>query len=348
MRAVLGLLWVVACEAAPVMLGYGSIDGILYKTPDILTGAVSKVTTNISPYSAYVSTDPAGTYIMIADKYNGLSLLTLSTGTITTMISGVQLQTVCVSPDASFALVYDYSRVLSIVNIATWQMTAITGSTGVYDAPKDGVGTAATIPLLSDLMISPDGTFAIFISQSNANVRKYTFATQTFSTIPGTFTSPQGVDIYQDGSYALVSNYGSGGTGIIQKIMIGSGTVSTVVTGLSRNTVLRFYPDYTKAYVNYYNPSNAGQNLIVITIPSFQVSYINVGGGVLGYPILYFSMTFYNPSVPCVNGSTYSATGKSPCTACSTSICSLGYYASVACTTTTNAACSSCTSGEHL
>jgi DNA-binding beta-propeller fold protein YncE len=148
---------------------------------------------------------------------------------------------VAISPNASFALVADFSNHrVRLLSIATGAVTTLVGSTQGY---ADGTGTSAKLNNPYAVAISSDGTFALVIDNGNNRVRRVVIATGVVTTLAGSgatgsvdgagvsasFNYLVSVAISRDASYALVAErYGNR----VRHIALATGVVTTLAGGL--------------------------------------------------------------------------------------------------------------------
>ena len=143
-----------------------------------------------------------------------------------------------ISKDDTFAIIVDtYGHSIRKLNLATWQVTTIAGNSvtktdgggAVLHVPgsDDGVGGAASFNYPNRASISDDMTFALVADAHNGIIRRIDLATNKVTTVPisngahyqrltpAELTNgerPHGVEISEDGDFALVAN--SRGQGI--------------------------------------------------------------------------------------------------------------------------------------
>ena len=322
----------VGCASSrTVLIGLSNTDYHVYKTTDLGTGASVVVPQSKDfTYSTWISASPFGKSLLLNDVW-GQYLLDLNTGLFTTVSNSGTVRGSCMSLDGTFALVLE-STILYQVDMISFQRTLLAGGyTG------DGIGTDAGITTLGDIRIANSQTFAVF-TDSNC-IRTYTFATRAVLTIAGKidlagyvngagvatrFSQPRGLDVSQDGSYALVSDYSNNK---IRKVMILTGITTTVASLTAHPMSIRFSYDYTVAYVS------STQGLHVITVSTSVLTTI----GWAGANPQYWQMTFFTPPVQCVAGVTYSFNGNTPCSQCSS--CAAGSILTSNCILTQDTTC---------
>ncbi len=186
--------------------------------------------------------DAAGTVAYIADTGNQtIRRLDLLSGAVTTIAgspgqtgsaNGVGAaarfgwpQAMALSPDETFALIADTdNHTIRRLDLATRQVTTVAGSAGASGS-ADGVGSAARFNRPQGVAISPDGSYALIADTHNHLIRRLDLATGWVTRVAGWpgwndsldgfvdsayFSYPHGLAISADGSYALVTDSGSG------------------------------------------------------------------------------------------------------------------------------------------
>jgi len=119
----------------------------------------------------------------------------------------------------------DYSNhairklILSTLAVNVWIGAPTPTATSGY---VDGIGTNVRLNHPIDIDISPDGTFALFVEETNHALRKIIISTSTVNVLAGAyptptsgfvdgigtnarFYDPYGLGISPDGTYALVA-----------------------------------------------------------------------------------------------------------------------------------------------
>jgi DNA-binding beta-propeller fold protein YncE len=155
-------------------------------------------------------------------------------------------------------MIYSYQALASLClwySLTTSVVAAIQGSvTTVAGGPApvgstNGIGTIARFSYPGDVRISPDGLFALVADSSNNIIRQIIISTSSVTTFAGVagssgysngvgssalFGTPQGLDISNDGIFAVVAD----SIGLIRYIVISTTVVSTVAgdTGVSGTT----------------------------------------------------------------------------------------------------------------
>ena len=331
-----------------VLIGMSWGDYLLYKTTDLGTGASVVVppmyknhATATWFYYTQISASPLGNFLLLNDFW-AQYLLDFNTGQFTTVFNSQTVRGACMSPDGTFALVLD-GYLLYQVDLVSFQQTLLAGGqTG------DGIGTNAGILgnayAIEDIRIANSQTFAVF-TVANC-IRTYTFATQAVLTIAGScdvtgyvngagvaarFSQTRGLDVSQDGSYALVSDYTNNK---IRKVMILTGITTTVASLTTHPMAIHFSYDYKLAYIS------SEKGLHVITVSTSNITTI----GWAGVNPQYERMTFFTPPTLCVAGVTYSSNGYALCSQCSS--CAHRSIES-ACTTTSDSVCGVCPSNFY-
>lgn len=161
--------------------------------------------------------------------------LSSSADGIGTMASFSSPMGICISLDASFALVTDYSSArVRRIEIATGAVTTLAGSSSGYE---DGAGSSAKFHTPNGVAISPDASFALVTDGGNNRVRLLTIPTGAVTTMAGTgvagymngvgaaalFTFPLNVALSSDGSFALVTE-----SQFVRRLVIATRMVTTM------------------------------------------------------------------------------------------------------------------------
>lgn len=116
------------------------------------------------------------------------------------------------SPDGSFLLVADQgNHTIRKVVIATGKVTTVAGTPGV-DGHADGIGPAAQFYLMSDIVVSNDGRFALVVDYPA--IRKIDLATNSVTTIADKFGStnavpwndPHSISLSRDDRFGVLSD----------------------------------------------------------------------------------------------------------------------------------------------
>jgi hypothetical protein len=175
---------------------------------DIATGAVTTLAGSLKGYA-----DNAGTLALFDTPFD-----------------------VAVSPDASFALVVEFSNRVRHVVIATGVVTTLAGSTGGY---RDDTGTSALFSQPTGVAISSDASFALVSEFGNDRVRRVTISTGVVTTLAGStegyadgvgtsakFRNLFSVSISPDSSFALVAD--GDDSRRLRLIALASGNVTTL------------------------------------------------------------------------------------------------------------------------
>ena len=174
-----------------------------------------------------IAISPSGIFALVADTDNeSVRRIEIASGVVTTLavspMSGsnngprpfVQLSSVAISPDGTYALVTTLNAVRRIA-ISSGNMTILAG--GISQGYQDGVGTSAAMSYPTDIAISPDGTYALVADGSNNRVRRVAIANGNVTTLAGsgngqnvdgigtssTFSSLSAVSISSGGAFAL-------------------------------------------------------------------------------------------------------------------------------------------------
>ena len=196
---------------------------------------------------------------------------------------------VAISRDGTYALVADLdnNRVRHIA-VATGRVTTLAGS-GAY-AFADGMGSMASFSSPRDVAISSDGRFALIADSDNGRVRRIEIATGNVTTLagPGTanfadgtgsmasFSSPNGVAISSDDTFALVADTGNNR---LRRIEIATGSVTTLA-GSGAAT----FADGTGVMASFarldgVSISRDGQFALVADQDNFRVRRIEIANG---------------------------------------------------------------------
>ncbi len=150
---------------------------------------------------------------------------------------------VSISPDGVFALIVDATQNrgrVRRITIATGVVTTLAGSISDVHAaePVDGAATAASFSSPCGVSISPNASFALVIDSFSSRVRRIEISTGFVTTLAGStrgyadgvgtaamFSSPRGVCISPDGSFAFVADTGNDR---VRRLAIATGFVTTV------------------------------------------------------------------------------------------------------------------------
>jgi DNA-binding beta-propeller fold protein YncE len=194
------------------------------------------------PYGIAFSNN--GSFALVADAMNArIRRIDLSTNVVTTFagwssgsnIDGIGTFAkfgnpygVAIDPSSSFCLVTDNSNnVIRKIDLATRAVSMLAGSTSAISmqntGSNDGIGTFATFYSPKGIAIDPLGTFALVCDSGNNRIRRIEIQSGVVSTLTGSatgglldgtlsaamFTSPAGVALTPDGSFALVAENGN-------------------------------------------------------------------------------------------------------------------------------------------
>jgi hypothetical protein len=171
------------------------------------------------PYGISISAD--GVFLLVADTNNALvRRIIISTRSVTTLVSGENVQGVAVSSDGVNAYITEigYQTIRQIV-ISTAYVTTLAGSG--LSGTTNGIGTDAQFNHPYGLGISPDGLFLLVADDYNALIRQVIISTRSVSTVAGVasssgstngvgtnaqFSQPTSVSISPSGTYAFVAD----------------------------------------------------------------------------------------------------------------------------------------------
>ncbi|HSN74476.1 MAG TPA: hypothetical protein VL334_05185 [Anaerolineae bacterium] len=149
------------------------------------------------------------------------------------------------SPDESYLLIADTeNHTIRRLDLLTYAVTTVAGSPGA-SGYADGVGSAVRLERPHGIAISPDGSYALIADTFNQLVRRLDLNSGVMTRLAGWpdwessldgfldsayFSYPRGVAISADGSYALVTDSGSG---LVRRISLAGpdAQVTTTVAG---------------------------------------------------------------------------------------------------------------------
>ena len=282
-----------------------------------------------------------GTFLQNVALANANVAFATASGSTLLVVNGSQLCRVTIAADRTQTSLTTLSTPFSCVSAAiSPDQTRLTG--GYYEVWDNGKGSGpynvfrlywyTPFPSLNwvesqayfangDLRIDSSNRFLLTPDTVLHTIYKYTFSTGDFIPLAGfggysgysdgvgeaaLFSSPIGLDIPQDASYAWVADYGNNR---IRKVDCVTQAVTTIATVPSPQ-YLRFSPDMTKAWIyamgKLYSLSVSTSSLTLLTTLT--------PNNVLSMSLL---------TLPC-------------------SVCAPGYYAVSACNTTDNTVCAIC------
>ncbi|KAB8142311.1 hypothetical protein F8S13_15100 [Chloroflexia bacterium SDU3-3] len=208
-------------------------------------------------YPSGISLSADASVALVADAQNNIiRRVDVATGSVTT-IAGTAGQRgwndgtgpdaqfaypsgVALAADASFALVADAdNRIIRRVDVISGTVTTVAGTPGAAGS-ADGVGAAARFASPSAIVLAADASFALVADTDNHAIRRIDLTSGAVTTVagsPGTsgsadgvgaaarFSSPRGVALAADASFALVADSDNH---TIRRIDLASGAVTTV------------------------------------------------------------------------------------------------------------------------
>ncbi len=274
---------------------YAYVENYNANTTTIISTATNSVVGQITglAYPMFVAFAPSGTYAYVTD-YNSTNVTIISTATnsVTGNIVGmsyngtVGAEGIAFAPNGTYAYVV-YSNIdnVSIIDTATNSIDVISVNP---EAPaQNGYGTVGfNYPV--GVAFSPSGTYA-YISNSGSNNIVIVNTITTFITnsinsteplnstnVTGILNDPMGIAFAPNGTYAYVSNYGSGALSVINtatNTVLNS--IPQSVTPFYEPTGVAFSPSGTYAYI-----ANTANILIVNTATNTVTGAINSGLGI--------------------------------------------------------------------
>lgn len=198
-----------------------------------------------------------GSFALVADTDNlTVRHLDLATGAVTTLAgaagapgsadgAGAQARfslpsSIAMPISPTFALVADtQSSTVRRIDLPTGVVTTVVGLAG-QSGSADGSGAGARLSAPEGLAVSRDGSFALIADTGNHTVRRLDLATGAVTTLAGRagfpgnaddtggaarFSSPRGVAISPDASFALVADTNNH---TIRRIALATGAVTTI------------------------------------------------------------------------------------------------------------------------
>ncbi len=216
-----------------IAIATGNVTTLAGSTQGYVDGVGSWASFN---YPTGIAISPDASFALVSDSNNELiRRLTIATGNVATLAGSSfgyadgagslasfgSIEGIAISPDGSFALVNDASNIrVRFIVIAAGVVSTTAGSGSLGSA--DGKGTLALFNHPFGVAISPDASYALIADSDGNRVRHIAIASGVVSTLAGStqgfadgvgrsakFSSPCGVAISTDGTYALIADSGN-------------------------------------------------------------------------------------------------------------------------------------------
>jgi DNA-binding beta-propeller fold protein YncE len=200
-----------------------------------------------------ISISPGDAFALVADTSNHrIRKVILSTAEVTTVagsssgyVDGTGTNSrfsspggIKISADGVFGLVADtVNHRIRIIDLSTSSVTTLAGSSFAF---ADGTGTNSQFYSPAKVAISPDNLFAIIADTTNHRIRLITISTAAVTTLAGStagsvngigtnarFSSPAGVDLFQDANGVVSVFVADRSNSLIRQIYLSTAATTT-------------------------------------------------------------------------------------------------------------------------